>query len=326
MPETGNVAKAAPGQKADEGTPIGSDFDITKVPEDVAGQELKEDFFGELERAIEPGILLTPDEKVEEARQATSEEADNKAKSPAEAKTPSDAKGEAASDDENLQQRYSDSSKEARRLNEENKRLSERLDQLDDFVPILDAMRQDQGLVDHVKGYFKAGGEAPKSITEEVGVSEGFVMDPDEAVSNPESESGKVMTALVDRIVAKRMTGLAQRQQQVSQNERIAQEEAKFQEDHSLTDDEMTAFKDWAKRTPLTLEDLFVLKNRESRDQKISEGASQKVAAQMKKTQERGKSMAAAASAKIPEKTPDRQLIEYLESFEQEDNLIQFDE
>ena len=50
------------------------------------------------------------------------------------------------------EKRYQDSSREAQRLKAQ-------LDELKPFVPVLDAMKKDSGLVDHVRGYFQNGGE-----------------------------------------------------------------------------------------------------------------------------------------------------------------------
>ena len=62
---------------------------------------------------------------------------------------------------ENLKQRYSDSSREAQNLKAQ-------LDELKPFVPVLDAMKQDSGLVSHVRNYFENGGEVNDNIKDEL--------------------------------------------------------------------------------------------------------------------------------------------------------------
>ena len=62
-------------------------------------------------------------------------------------------------DDENnpYKKRYTDSSREA-------VKMKTTLNQLKPFVPVLDAMKKDSGLVDHVRDYLKDGGSPDKSI------------------------------------------------------------------------------------------------------------------------------------------------------------------
>ena len=57
---------------------------------------------------------------------------------------------------EKLEKRYSDSSREGKRLNN-------RLQEIEPYMPILDAMREDPNLITHVRNYFE--GEARLQIT-----------------------------------------------------------------------------------------------------------------------------------------------------------------
>ena len=78
--------------------------------------------------------------------------------------------------------RYQDSSREAQKLNEQYK-------QVEPFIPILDTMKNDSGLVDHVRDYLENGGEPAKSVQEQLGLDEDFIYDEQEAMTNPESDS-----------------------------------------------------------------------------------------------------------------------------------------
>ena len=57
---------------------------------------------------------------------------------------------QAAPNNVDWEKRYKDSSKEA-------VKMAGQLKQLKPFVPVLDAMKRDSGLVDHVRNYFKNG-------------------------------------------------------------------------------------------------------------------------------------------------------------------------
>ena len=60
---------------------------------------------------------------------------------------------------DNLKKRYSDSSREAQKIKAQ-------LDELKPFVPVLDAMKSDSNLVEHVRDYFTSGGQPSKTVSE----------------------------------------------------------------------------------------------------------------------------------------------------------------
>ena len=51
------------------------------------------------------------------------------------------------------------------------------LQQLKPFVPILEAMKKDNNLVDYVKDYLMKGGAQAPTITQNLGVEENFEFD-----------------------------------------------------------------------------------------------------------------------------------------------------
>jgi hypothetical protein len=73
------------------------------------------------------------------------------------------------------EKRYKDSSREAQRMAGE-------LKDLKPFVPVLEAMKDDSGLVDHVRGYFENGGAPVKNIKERLGLNEDFMYNEQEAM------------------------------------------------------------------------------------------------------------------------------------------------
>ena len=190
---------------------------------------------------------------------------------------------------ETLKKRYSDSSKEGKRLNE-------RLTEIEPYMPILDAMREDPNLIQHVRGYFQGGGQAPQGMKERLNLGEDFIFDPDDAIANPDSDSAQVLTATIDGVVQRRLSQAAQ--QQKAENQQLS-EAARMKQKHEMNDDEWSEYIDYAKSHKLTHDDIYYLKNRENRDKKIAENASQNVMKQMKNTQNRPSSLAATGSAKV---------------------------
>ena len=143
------------------------------------------DFFAELDSSVNGGIIDS------EYSQSTSQDlGDN---------TPASPSGvQQQSDSDALQKRYSDSSREAKRLNG-------KLNELEPYMPILDAMREDPNLIQHVRNYFEGGGQAPESMSQNMELPEDFQFDPDDAFTDPKSDSAKVFGATVDGIVQRRL-------------------------------------------------------------------------------------------------------------------------
>jgi len=243
-----------------------------------------EDFFTALDSSVNGGI-----QDEQELTQLTSEEGDNTPQSPSEVQQQSDDVSQEA-----LQKRYSDSSREAKRLNGE-------LQELEPYMPILDAMREDPNLIQHVRNYFEGGGQAPQNMSEKLELPEDFVFDADDAFSTPESDSAKVLGATVDGIVQRRLSSTLKQQQ--TENQRLAKETA-FRQQHEMSDDEWKDFVDFAKSKSLELEDIYFLKNRKGREANIADNTRQQMADQMRKAQDQPRSLATAGSTPV-EQSPD---------------------
>ena len=236
------------------------------------------DFFAELDQSVNNGI------QEKELTQSTSEIGDNTPSSPSEVQQ--------QDSNEVLQKRYSDSSREAKRLNG-------KLNELEPYMPILDAMREDPNLIQHVRNYFEGGGQAPQTMTEKLQLSEDFMFDADDAFGNPDSDSARVLGATVDGIVQQRLGQALQGQR--AENQRLTKETT-FRNKHDMSDEEWNDFVAYAKGKSLELDDIYYLKNRQNRDTKIADDARNKVATQMKKAQDQPRSLATAGSVPV-EKT-----------------------
>ena len=140
---------------------------------------------------------------------------------------------------DNIKKRYSDSSREAQRLKAQ-------LNELQPFIPVLDAMKRDSGLVSHVRDYFDNGGAVPNNVQKRLKLDEDFQFDPDDMVKNPDSDSRKVFNTMVDGIVQKRATAILDNEKQKSiamQNKIKAHNEAeKFREKHNMSKEDFVGF------------------------------------------------------------------------------------
>lgn len=195
------------------------------------------------------------------------------------------AQGEVSQNSEidNFKKRYSDSSREAQRLKAQ-------LNELQPFIPVLDAMKNDSGLVEHVRGYFDGGGAVPKDIKKDLGLNEDFMFDPDEMVNKPDSDSRKVFNTMVDGIVQKRTNEILgaekQKAQQMNQKIAIKNQAADFKQRYNMSDQDFKVFVAQAQerfnRGGLSFDDMFMLLNRGKVNQNVANATKEQMLTQMK--------------------------------------------
>jgi len=239
------------------------------------------DFFESLDKEVNGGIL-------DEPTQPTSVQSDNTQSSPNVEVQPQD-------DNEVLQKRYSDSSREAKRLNG-------KLKEIEPYMPILDAMREDPNLISHVRNYFEGGGQAPQSMNQQLNLDEDFVFDPDEAFQKPDSDSAKVMGATIDGIVQRRLNNVLKNQQ--AENAKMAKE-TQFKQRMNMSDEEWSEFTEFAKSKSLELEDIYYLMNRKNRDAQIADSTREQIQNKMKEVQQQPSTLATQGSIPVEKSTDD---------------------
>ena len=251
--------------------------DLNSVPESFISDDTS-DFFADLEQSVNGGIIdANTNETSQNAPQPSNIE---------EEQIVSEAQTE---DVETLKKRYSDSSAEGKRLNQ-------RLQELEPYMPVLDEMRKDPNLVTHVRDYFDGGGQAPKSMVEKMKLSDDFIFDPDEAISNPESESAKVLNGTIEGVVQRRLgKELDKQKQEFTLEKRVTD----FRTKHDMNDSEWNDFKSFADNQSLSLEDIYYLKNRGQRQENIARSSSENAVRKVQQTQQRPKSLAAKGSTKV---------------------------
>ena len=175
--------------------------------------------------------------------------------------------------------RYADSSREAVKLAEQYKSV-------EPFVPVLEAMKNDSGLVEHVRDYLVNGGKPSKSIQSSLGLDEDFIYNEQEAMSDPGSDSAKLMNAHVDKIVQQRVGGMMQREKERASQQAVEarrlDEESRFRKDSGMSDDEYMNMVDWAKTHTLTLDDINYLKNKQRVASNVADATKKDMLGQMK--------------------------------------------
>ena len=143
-------------------------------------------------------------------------------------------------------------------------------------------------------------------MKEQLQLDEDFVFDPDDAVSNPTSDSARVLQGTIDGVVQKRLNGALSNQK--AENKRLTQE-SDFRQKYEMNDEQWSDFVSFAKGKTLSLDDIYYLKNRESRETNIARDASTQVAQQMKDVNQRPQSLATSGSQTV-ETSQDDQVFE----------------
>ena len=263
------------------------------APESSSESGASGDFFAALDSSLNAGII--------DEQKATSATSSGKTLS----QSPQAVQSGPLNELENLKKRYSDSSREAKRLHDEQQ-------DMEPYIPIINAMKEDPNLIRHVRGYFEGGGDTPKSMKEQMGLEEDFVFDADEAISNPQSDSAKVFGATVDGIVQQR---LAQSQQyQTAQSERLSNE-TEFKGRNNLSNEEWNEYKNFAKTHKLTFDDILYLKNKDAREANIQKSANDNIAKQMQKVQSTPGSLASQGSAEV-DNSPDDSIFDAIKGID----------
>lgn len=252
-----------------------------------------DDFFGALDKDINSGILESDDDTL---KQTTS--LGNGSNIPQEdIASPGDEVQQ--ENVESLKKRYADSSKEGKRLNQ-------RLKELEPYMPILDEMRKDPNLIEHVQGYFEGGGQAPKGVKEQLKLDDDFVFDADEALTDTNSDSAKLFSATVDGIVNRRVGQMVNKEKAESARQ---SEESNFREKNNMNEEQWNDFIDYARGNELSLDDILFLKNRETRESNIARNVTQDMTNQIKKSQSLPSSLASTGSAQV-NASPDDELFD----------------
>ena len=256
----------------DEGNPnIGMQADSFEAAE-VQTDTGSSDFFDKIENDVNGGIIDNTEvtqNQTSGSEQVTHVQHDDG----------SDSVKQSSNDSTDWKKRYEDSSREA-------VRLADQYREVEPFVPVLEAMKNDSGLVDHVRDYLVSGGTPAKSIQDRLNLKEDFVFDQQEAMTEPDSDSAKLMNAHVDSVVQGRVGEMLnaekQRASQLQQAKSRQVEEQAFRDKHNMSETDFGTFKEKAQEHVMTLDDVNYLLNRGQNNENVANSAKKDMLNQMK--------------------------------------------
>tara|TARA_Y100001963_G_scaffold102945_1_gene141703 strand:- start:963 stop:1853 length:891 start_codon:yes stop_codon:yes gene_type:complete len=244
------------------------------VNDAVLGSE-SEDFFQALENDVNGLVQETQPKKETVAQETPYKQGPSKADVSNQGAQPSEL--------DTIKQRYSASSREAQNLRAQ-------LNELKPFVPVLDAMKKDNGLVSHVRDYFQNGGKVNQDIKSQLKLDEDFEFDPDDMVKNQDGDSRKVFNAMVDKIVQQRIGETVEGiQQQNAESDYTNQMNAKaqdFMQRNGLTSDEFMNFVNEAQHKfsteGMSFDDMWLVVNKNRAAQNVANSTKKEMLNQMK--------------------------------------------
>ena len=220
------------------------------------------------------------------------------------------------------EKRYKDSSREAQKM-------KAKLDEVEPFIPILDTMKSDPGLVNNVKDYLQNGGKT-ENVKEALNLPDDFEFDMDEAVANPQSDSGKMFNHTIGGIVDQRVNQQLQTENQTraqdADAEKRAAEAQQFKKNTGMADEEFSDMMVWADDHRINLDDIYYLKNRGQVASNVAKATKDDMLNQMKNVREIPKSTSSVNSASQETTDPDTQVLDALKGLDQGvDTLFSFD-
>ncbi len=292
---------------------IGMESDSFDAIANVDSQE--ENFFETLERNVN-GVIA--DDVVQETPQVDPNTLQNQNQVSSDAQS-NGVQGEL----EQVKKRYSDSSREAQKMKAQ-------LDELKPFIPVLNAMKQDSGLVDHMKTYLENGGNVPTNVKEQLKLKEDFVFDADDMVNDPKSDSAQVFNSMVSNVVntkAKEILGEQEAKAAQARKSLEYQNQAKkFIEERGMNEEEFQDFIKQAKakmQGALSLDDMYHLLNRDQVNTRVAASTKEDMLKQMKGVRNMPTSQANVNNASEGKKDDNDRMFDSLLNFESGvDNLF----
>ena len=297
--------------KKSQGNPeigmTGSSFDSASSTKNSGSKS----FFNKLENQVNGGI--------QDAEVTLNQSKGNKQVANNKVVTGSNNAGKQSTDGTDWQKRYTDSSREAVKWREQYK-------QVEKFVPVLEAMKEDSGLVQHVRDYLQGGGKPAESIQEKLKLDEDFIFDQQEAMTDPDSDSAKVMNAHVDSLVTQRVNQMTaaekKRAAELQRAHTMKEQEIAFKQKHNMSEQDFEQFKAKAQTHKMTLDDINYVLNKDKVAANVAQSTKKGMLDQMQNVRNMPTS-ASGANTQGGQKSQDREVFESIMGFsENVDNLF----
>ena len=213
---------------------------------------------------------------------------------------------------ETLEKRYGDSTREAQKLKAENDGLAE----LSKFKPLIEHLKNSPDAVQALRD--NLGGK-PRSLTERFG--DDFVFDAHEAMSDPKSDSAKVMQEYIAKNAQQQAAAIINKEKQQFQVEEqqidLARQADEFKQRTGMSDAEFADLQARADEHVLTLDDVYYLLNREEVSKNVADNTKTDMLNQMKKVRDIPQSASNANSPGREAQTQDEKVFDVIKGLDE---------
>ena len=267
------------------------------VPQEAVNDSIfgsTDNFFADLDREVNGAILDSPEpQPVEESV----------------TQAPVETQGNPDSEEPevNYEKRYQDSSREAQSM-------KAKLDEVEPFMPLLQRMNEDEGLVETVKDYLVNG--KPSAQLE---LPEDFDFDLQDAISDPKSDSAKYFNSLMDNAVSQKVNNIMgaekEKTQQVETQKQQQKDATEFKKRMNINDDQFSEMMDWANEHNMTYDDLYYMKNRDKISANVSNATRKDMLNQMQSVREIPTSQSNVNSVQVDE-DPNRAVLDAIKGLD----------
>jgi hypothetical protein len=222
------------------------------------------------------------------------------------------------SDDNPYKKRYSDSSREAQKLAQTNKDNEQ-------YGAIINVMKKDPKLIETVQDYLQNGGQ-PQSVKEQYKLGDDFVFDPDDAFSNPQSQSAQVFDRVVEKIVDRKVqqaeNNMSNKIQQTEADRGKRAEARQWMKNNNMTEKEFASMMDKADKHKITYDDINLILNKDRVQQNVANSTKKQMAEQMKNARTVPQTASAVNSAETGEVAVEDQIFNAMKGLDSTDNLF----
>ena len=219
---------------------------------------------------------------------------------------------------ETLEKRYGDSTREAQRLKAENDSLAE----ISRFKPLIEHLKNNPEAVQALKE--NLGGKT-RSLTERFG--DDFVFDAHEAMSDPKSDSAKVMNEHISKTAQQQAAAMinSEKQRFVAEEQtlNLQNEAEEFKKRTGMSDVEFQDLQARANEHVLTLDDVYYLLNRDQVSKNVADNTKADMLNQMKNVRDIPQSASNANSPGREATSPDDKMFDVLKGLDGDaDDLV----
>lgn len=176
---------------------------------------------------------------------------------------------------ETLKDRYSNSTREAQRLKQEN----DALQHYAKYQPLIDHLSANPESVQALRSHINGQSDPIKQFGED------FVFDAHEAMTDPKSDSATALKQMIDseadKRVNQRLSQEMTKNKQALENVSKQNEMTDFMQRANMNEDQMATMQEWAEQRTLSFDDIYYLMNKEQAASNVANNTKQEMLNQM---------------------------------------------